>query len=49
MAKIKAQERQVSIISHNGNDYISLTDIAKYKSDDSTAVIGKMHNAVFIN
>ena len=40
MAKIKVQERQVAIISHNENDYISLTDIAKYKSDDPTAVIG---------
>lgn len=40
MAKIKVQERQVTIISHNENDYISLTDIAKYKSDDPTAVIG---------
>lgn len=40
MAKIIVQERQVTIISHNENDYISLTDIAKYKSDDPTAVIG---------
>ena len=36
MAKIIVQERQVTIISHNENDYISLTDIAKYKSDDPT-------------
>ena len=40
MVKIIVQERQVTIISHNENDYISLTDIAKYKSDDPTAVIG---------
>ena len=40
MGKIIVQERQVTIISHNENDYISLTDIAKYKSDDPTAVIG---------
>ena len=40
MAKIIVQERQVTIISHNENDYISLTDITKYKSDDPTAVIG---------
>ena len=40
MAKIIVKERQVTIISHNENDYISLTDIAKYKSDDPTAVIG---------
>ena len=40
MAKIKVQERQVTIISHNENEYISQTDIAKYKNDDSAAVIG---------
>ena len=40
MAKIKVQERQVTIINHKDNDYISLTDIAKYKSDNPTAVIG---------
>lgn len=40
MAKIKVQDKQVTIINHNDNDYISLTDIAKYKSDDPTAVIG---------
>lgn len=39
MAKIKVQNTQVTIISYNENDYISLTDIAKYKSDDSTAVV----------
>ena len=40
MVKIKVQDKQVTIINHNDNDYISLTDIAKYKSDDPTAVIG---------
>lgn len=40
MAKIKVQDKPVTIINHNDNDYISLTDIAKYKSDDPTAVIG---------
>ena len=40
LSKIIVQERQVTIIIHNENDYISLTDIAKYKSDDPTAVIG---------
>ena len=39
MAKIKVQDTQVTIISHNENDYISLTDIAKYKSDDPTATV----------
>lgn len=40
MAKITVQDTSVTIISVNDNDYISLTDIAKYKSDDPTAVIG---------
>ena len=39
MAKITVQDTNVTIISVNENDYISLTDIAKYKSDDPTAVI----------
>ena len=39
MAKITVQNTNVTIISVNENDYISLTDIAKYKSDDPTAVI----------
>lgn len=30
----------VTVISVNENDYISLTDIAKHKSEDPTAVIG---------
>lgn len=40
MAKITVQQTNVTIISFNENDYISLTDIAKYKSDDPAAVIG---------
>ena len=40
MAKITVQNTNVTVISVNENDYISLTDIAKYKSDDPTAVIG---------
>ncbi len=40
MGKITVLDTQVMILSHNDNDYISLTDIAKYKSDDPTAVIG---------
>ncbi len=39
MAKIKVQHTLVTVISHNENDYISLTDIAKYKSDDPTATV----------
>ena len=37
MEKITVQNTSVMIISINKNDYISLTDIAKYKSDDPTA------------
>ena len=40
MAKITVQNTDVTIISINDNDYISITDIAKHKSDDPTAVIG---------
>ena len=40
MEKITVQSTNVTIISVNEKDYISLTDIAKYKSDDPTAVIG---------
>lgn len=40
MSKITVQNTNVTIISINENDYISLTDIARYKSDDPTAVIG---------
>ncbi len=40
MEKITVQNTSVMIISINKNDYISLTDIAKYKSDYPTAVIG---------
>ncbi len=39
MAKITVQNTTVRIITINENDYISLTDIAKYKSDDPAAVI----------
>ena len=40
MAKITVQNTPVTIISVNENDYISLTDIARHKSEDPTAVIG---------
>ena len=40
MAKITVKNTSVTVISANDHDYISLTDIAKYKSDDPTAVIG---------
>lgn len=40
MPKITVKNTNVTIISVNEKDYICLTDIAKYKSDDPTAVIG---------
>ena len=39
MAKIKVNETEITVVANNQNDYISLTDIARYKSDDPTAVI----------
>lgn len=39
MAKINVHDTTVTVIYHNDNDYISLTDIAKYKSDEPAAVI----------
>lgn len=39
MAKIVVQNTNIAIISINGDDYISLTDLAKHKSDDPNAVI----------
>ena len=39
MAKINVQQTDVTILKINEDDYISLTDIAKFKSDDPTAVI----------
>jgi len=40
MAKIKVQNTEVTIIQHNGMDYVSLTDIAKFKTDEPNVVIG---------
>ncbi|HAK00335.1 MAG TPA: DNA-binding protein [Bacteroidales bacterium] len=39
MAKIKVQQTDVVILQINAADYISLTDIAKYKTEDSFIVI----------
>ncbi len=39
MAKITVQNTNVSVILVNGYDYISLTDIAKHRSNEPTAVI----------
>lgn len=39
MAKINVKDTDVSILKINDADYISITDIAKYKTDDTSAVI----------
>lgn len=39
MSKIVVQNTDITIISVNDNDYISLTDLAKHKSDEPNAVI----------
>lgn len=39
MAKIIVQNTNITIISVNGDNYISLTDLARYKSDEPNAVI----------
>jgi hypothetical protein len=40
MTKIVVKNTNVVVISINDADYISLTDIAKHKTDDTSAVIG---------
>ena len=40
MAKIKVENRDITILTIDTNDYISLTDIARHKTDDTNAVIG---------
>ncbi len=40
MAKINVKETEIAIINNSDNDYISITDIAKYKTDDASAAIG---------
>ena len=39
MAKIQVKESEITVLNINENDYISLTDIAKHKSDDPFIVI----------
>jgi hypothetical protein len=36
---INVQGTAVNIISHNKDDYISLTDMAKYKNPDETSLV----------
>jgi len=38
--KIEVQGAEITIVNNQEQDYISLTDIAKYKTDDTSAVIG---------
>lgn len=40
MAKITVQQTDVTILKHKEADYLSLTDIAKYKTDEPNVVIG---------
>lgn len=40
MVKITVQDTNINIINVNGEDYVSITDLARHKSDDPTAVIG---------
>jgi len=40
MTKIIVRNTQITVLNFKEQDYISLTDIAKFKSDDPTAVIG---------
>ena len=37
MAKIIVQNTEINVLSHNGSDYISLTDMANGKQDESRA------------
>ena len=39
MAKITVKNTNITIIAVNGDDYISLTDLARHKSDEPNAVI----------
>jgi len=38
--KIEVKGSEIPVVSVNEQDYISLTDIAKYKTNDTSAVIG---------
>ncbi|MFV8334215.1 KilA-N domain-containing protein [Flavobacterium sp. GSP14] len=40
MAKIKVINTEVTVVVINNTDYISITDIAKHKTDDTSATIG---------
>ena len=38
--KIEVKGNEITVMANNEQDYISLTDIAKHKTDDTSAVIG---------
>lgn len=38
--KIEVKGSEITVVQNLKQDYISLTDIAKYKTDDTSAVIG---------
>ena len=40
MAKITVQNTNITIMNVDGEDFISITDLARHKSDEPTAVIG---------
>ena len=40
MEKITVQNTEITVVNFREQDYICLTDIAKYKSEDPDAVIG---------
>ncbi|MBR6236008.1 MAG: KilA-N domain-containing protein [Spirochaetales bacterium] len=40
MQKINVKETSISIIKYDETDYISLTDIARFKTSEPNAVIG---------
>ncbi len=40
MAKITVLNSEIAVVKINEDDYISITDIAKHKTDDTSAVIG---------
>lgn len=48
MAKITVQNTNITIINMDGEGYVSITDLARHKSDDPTAVIGNCNYIEFL-
>ena len=40
MQKVNVKETTISVMKHDETDYISITDIATFKSDEPNATIG---------